>query len=1333
MNSCYGSLERRRTFPLLICSLLLFLLQPCAGTAQSVEPLRYLFEPIGVNEGLGTSEIYTIYQDRHGFIWVGTNNGVSRYDGYRFQNYYQSDSGRIGSINDLLEDQQGRLWIGGQEGLFYQEGGRFIKVPAIDHLISAMSYDQEGRLWLAGTNFVPFFLSSDQLEGIRHSIPAIPTPIADSSEWIDVMGELRVWKMTLDRENRIYFGNDRHLGYFDGEHMVRLMKYTEKDRAWINSINAISPDSVFITGEYLLFSQVTNQQVIPVMERLSNCSFMTEEAIYFLGGPYMYRFQGGRWTILFSLTDFGVDDFWNREILLDAEGNFWIATYDGALLKFSPSYFQNYQHKEYPVLNTNFSATTSEDGTLIIGGHRGRILTKENQTFVPYFSDHPRITHSSPVRDIWMGSDSLIWFASEREGLIQFRNGTFTNYKEEEAENNHFFLFHSSDALLWSGNNGSISKIEAIKTDAPKIKSIPWTSRQGRTIPSTGINVSDFPTFIAMAEDPWQQLWLASNKGLFYVKDEQIVPWSFPTYGSNQPAILDIEIDPKGRIWISTLGGGIWEGLTGPDYHIQLVKQWTQGDGLLSDVFLGLHIDTLNRLWMADITGICCLDSGDIQCFTQEDGWMNVTSQWLKMEERNGRLWMIGYNAISSLLLYDFQTNRKVPQANILSVSLLYGKEDVYQYAQGRDAATGLPDRLVLPYDKNLLQFRFSSSSQSHPSKNQYLFMLDGMDEDWQQKGSLAEATYSHIPPGSYTFRIHASNNDNEWSEKPAEFSFEVLPPWWESKTAYSIYFLIAIGLSFLLRRQLVRRQRLRNQLRIEQLEKEKMREIEQFRARFYTNITHEFRTPLTVIQGMGEQIIGHEQIKLLIQRNSNRLLDMVNQLLDLSKLESKSMAIQWVHGEVIPYLRYLTESCHSLAQNKSIELIFFAEEDQIWMDYDENKLQQILSNLISNAIKFTSEFGTVKVMVSRIEKDSLPFLVFRIKDSGKGIPTDKLPFIFNRFYQVDDSSTRHGEGSGIGLALVKELVDLFQGNIQVTSEFGKGSTFTVHLPILQQVHTELKQDDWHTSVSRNEAKKESLPLANTGKEGSDRPVILVVEDNTDVITYIYSCLQNSYELHSAKNGKEGVSMALQVVPDLILSDVMMPEMDGFEFCRIVKTNKACSHVPVIMLTAKATQEDKLTGLSLGADAYLTKPFHKEELLLRINNLIEGNRRLREHLAQETSLPFTDIREKQESQFLLDLREILDTHMGEETFNTDKLCKEIGMSRTQLHRKLKALTDQSTAGFIRSARLTKAKSLLQQTILPIGEISMQVGYKDFSHFSRSFSKEFGQKPSEIRK
>lgn len=523
------------------------------------------------------------------------------------------------------------------------------------------------------------------------------------------------------------------------------------------------------------------------------------------------------------------------------------------------------------------------------------------------------------------------------------------------------------------------------------------------------------------------------------------------------------------------------------------------------------------------------------------------------------------------------------------------------------------------------------------------------------------------------------------------------------------------------------------NQKRVQE-ESRRLRELDKFKSRFYTNITHEFRTPLTIIQGLADQIRENPKWKIdeqtrMIKKNSDKLLDLINQMLDLSKLESGKMEVQYIQADIVAYLKYLVESFQSLAFSRKINISFHSHLERLVMDFEPEKVQRILSNLITNALKFTSEYGKITVAAREVEKETgRSWLEIKVEDSGKGIPQDKLPHIFDRFYQVDDSSIRQGEGTGLGLALVKELMQLLNSQVQVKSEEGKGTRFTLLFPIYNQAENQ----ETETVIAQYESlSKVTMPVTDLTVDRylpSELPLVLLVEDNADVIYYLRSCLDGLYQIEEAQNGQEGIDKALEIIPDLIVSDVMMPEVDGFELCEALKTDERTNHIPIVLLTAKVTQEDKLQGLTHGADAYLTKPFQKEELLIRLAKLIELRKQLQEHFQKSNVQAETP-----KNAFLKKLDELVHKHLDDAGYSVVHLSHGLGMSRSQLHRKLKALTDLSASQYIRMFRMNKAQELLRDTDLTIAEIGYEVGFKDPSHFSRVFTSHFGISPSETRR
>ncbi len=499
------------------------------------------------------------------------------------------------------------------------------------------------------------------------------------------------------------------------------------------------------------------------------------------------------------------------------------------------------------------------------------------------------------------------------------------------------------------------------------------------------------------------------------------------------------------------------------------------------------------------------------------------------------------------------------------------------------------------------------------------------------------------------------------------------------------------------------------------------LNEINRLKSKLYTNITHEFRTPLTVISGMADQMPDTSSEKILIQRNTENLLDLVNQMLELSKIESGHLLPQLVQMDVVPLLKYLAESYRRLALSRGKEFRVEYLEDTLWMDVDPIMLERILNNLVHNAIKFTPEGGKVQIRISR--NPSKSSCLFKVSDTGRGIAPEQLDKIFERFYQVDDTTTRHGEGTGIGLALAKELVQLMKGDIQVESQLNVGSTFAVRMPITKLAPIET----WEPRSSLHHPAK-LAPLAASTTDDLNVYKILIVEDHADVRHYLRTLMAN-YILLEADNGRQGLGLAFDEIPDLIISDVMMPEMDGYNLCKNVKTDPRTSHIPVILLTAKSSQEDRLQGLHGGADAYLVKPFDKRELFIRIQNLLEGRKKRQRHYQQFHSLPKEEV---QGNEFLKKVREIIGENLGNDDFSIENLARALHLSRTQIYRKLKALTGQSYTALIKEMKIRRAKELLMTSDQTIAEIAYALGFRDQSYFTKVFREETGMTPGEMR-
>jgi len=632
------------------------------------------------------------------------------------------------------------------------------------------------------------------------------------------------------------------------------------------------------------------------------------------------------------------------------------------------------------------------------------------------------------------------------------------------------------------------------------------------------------------------------------------------------------------------------------------------------------------------------------------------------------------------------------------------------------------------------------------------MYKLEGFDDNWIKSGNRQTTTYTNLNEGTYLFKVRATNGDGQWSKNEASLKVIINAPWWRSAWAYIFYVLfIGYGL-YGIRKFEINRNRLRDELRLRDLESKKLREIEKIKSRFFTNLSHEFRTPLMLIKGPVEQLLSGykinqtEQIKL-IQRNSEKLQNLIDQLLELSQLEASSIELKARKENLVTIVRGIFYSFSELADSKKITLSFNTVKDDISAWIDRDKFEKILNNLLSNAFKFTPENGTIGIEIVNTTIDYIDYTTITVKDSGIGIPSDKVDKIFDRFFQVDDSTRRAYSGSGIGLSLVKELVDLHKWEIFVHSKVEIGTEFILQIPLDEnylsdslKIFDDKNNDEDKLELIENivadeiadKIEKHKEETNNIQNKSLNRPTILIVEDSEDVRIYLQDILKQDYDILISENGEKGLNEALENLPDLIISDVMMPIMDGIEFCKRIKSDWKTSHTPVILLTAKASSESKIEGLETGADDYVTKPFSFKELSIRIKNLLNQRKVLKEKFGKSFNVPVSDNNlSKADQEFLDKAKAIVEKNISNAEFDSDLFAQEIYLSRSQLHRKIQSITGQSTGEFIRTIRLKKAAQLILDKTLSVTQISFEVGFNSPSHFSKAFKQMFDCLPSEF--
>lgn len=758
---------------------------------------------------------------------------------------------------------------------------------------------------------------------------------------------------------------------------------------------------------------------------------------------------------------------------------------------------------------------------------------------------------------------------------------------------------------------------------------------------------------------------------------------------------------------------------------------------------------------------------------TSEDSFSNTTFDISRIFENvhvtslveDNIVWQAGSDGIARYEMTTDQSKDSTRFRTYLNKIFLMGDSIFFQGVGVRQQGVNFP------YVSNSLRFEFTSTNFVAEEANQFQYKLEGFDKDWSEWSTESVKEYANLWEGNYKFLVRSRNLADQKGSAD-EFSFRISPPWFRSVYAYIVYFIGAVvfvwGLvrlrlqSILREKEALQREvskqteeiRQQNIQLAEQSEElkvnaEQLKALDKMKSNFFVNISHEFRTPLSLILSPLEKFVQQRESALLrfpelerMHRNAKRLQQLINQLLDLAKLESGSMKLNSRQSDFVYFIRVLVSSFESLAESRNIQFDVDIRSESYETCFDHEKVETVLYNLLSNAFKFTPDGGRISVCLMLSKENGHESILFSVKDTGPGIPASEVDKIFDRFYQIDSSSSREYEGSGIGLSLVKELVQLMKGTVSVKSEPAKGTTFTVHLPLHRLanivdkalVDSKIRRNAGEPLSSAAESEVSEEKILNENSPGAEESLILLVEDNADLRSYLKENLEEEYQVAVAENGTKGLELAIELIPDLILSDMMMPEMDGFTLCTRIREDERTSHIPFVLLTARATIESKLEGLELGADAYMTKPFNMKEIKVRIKNLLEQRKKLRKSFSREVTvqpknIAITSIDER----FLNHALETMEAHLSDQQFSVEKFAEIMGMSRKNLLRKIKALTDQSVNEFIRNFRLQRAAQLISNKSATVSEIAYQVGFNNLSYFSKCFKELFDVLPNEYGK
>lgn len=1335
----------------------------CIGipAAFSEIPEQINFSYISIQDGLSQSTVFSIDQDKRGNMWFATYDGVNKYDGYAFTVYQHDENDPNSIANDisriLKTDSQGRVWIGTRDGLscydeekdkfdnfIYEKNGRKLQVNGIaeinpDQLLIST---QEGLTLfdIKESRFV-----DDCFSPAMHNIVA----------------------STLYRHGDvIYIGTPEDGLYCYSITQEKLEKVTPTlDTKQIQAVLQQSPTRIWVAteGGGLVLLNPKTKEVKTYLHSSSNPRSISSNYIRSLALDSQNRLWIGTFNDL-NIYHEGSDSFTSyssspvesgslsqrsvRSIFMDSQGGMWLGTYFGGLNYYHPirNRFKNIRRIPYKnSLSDNVVSCIVEDknSNLWIGTNDGglNLFNPGTQQFTHYAlqeNERERGIGSNNIKAVYVDEEkSRVYIGTHAGGLtILHRNSgkmeSFNQRNSELVNENVYAILPDEEGNLLLGT------LSALVSFNPEKRSFTTIDREKDGTPFSSQRIT------TLFRDSRRRLWIGGEEGLSV----------FLQQGTEIQKSPILPVSPVTRIFTNCIYGAtngiIWVGTREGFYCFnekeKSIKRYTTANGLPNNVVYGILEDAFGRLWLSTNRGISCFnpETEKFRNFTESDGLQSNqfnTSSYCRTA--SGQMYFGGINGITTFrpeLLLD----------NPYAPPVVITKLELFNKPVRPDDETGIlskniseTESITLKSWQTAFTIEFVVSNYISGQHNTFAYKLEGYDKEWYYLTDKRTVSYSNLPQGTYHFLVKAANSDGKWNTTPTMLEIIVLPVWYKTWWAVILFLATFIGFITFVFRFFWMRKSMEAKLEIERRDKEHQEEINQMKMRFFINISHELRTPLTLILAPLQEIINkisdrwtRNQLEY-IQRNANRLLHLVNQLMDYRRAELGVFELQVKKGNAHQLIQDNFLFYDKLARHKKITYTLQSELEDKEELFDPNYLELIVNNLLSNAFKYTESGQSITVTL----KEENNWLLLQVSDTGIGIPINKQGKIFERFYQIESEHV----GSGIGLSLVQRLVELHHGRIELDSEEGKGSTFSVYIP--QDINT-YKPSELASEDNKSEEKQvystnskdmyfiDTERVENEAIESRDkkRGTILIVEDNNEIRQYLSSGLAGLFNTLEAGNGEEALEKLKDNEVDIIVTDVMMPVMDGIKLCKNVKQNIRTCHIPVIILSAKSETKDQMEGLQMGADDYIPKPFSLSILTTKIQNMMRTRRRMLERYSKSLEVEPEKITFNAMDEALLKRAvAIVEKNMDNIEFSTDEFAREMNMSRSNLHLKLKAITGESTIDFIRKIRFNEAAKLLKDGRYTVAEVSSMVGFNTPSYFATSFKKYFGCLPTEYIK
>jgi signal transduction histidine kinase/ligand-binding sensor domain-containing protein/DNA-binding response OmpR family regulator len=1332
---------------------------------------EYQFHSLEVELGLSNSNVLSIIKDRDGFMWFGTANGLNRFDGTHMKTFYSDDRDSTALSNSYISriyaGPENTLWIKNVNGIFevYQPEteqferniGRYADRYGLKDDPIHKLYQDGHRYWfIHQSGGVSLY---DEEKGETIFLGQEPGDQANlSSDRVASVGKNSLGEYWVVHQNGlvdIVNGNDWSI--FE---TLQLDLDIQSSEGYDFDLFIDSDQDAWI------YSPEVALGVIHIDRKLSQISYFNERSQPFrLNNNLVKGIIEHRKGQIWICTDHGGINVLHKQkgtvdyvmhdpeqsrslahnaiysLYKDSDDIIWIGTYKRGVNYYHPG-LMSFSHvrKGYPgaaSLPYNDVNVFVEDflGNLYIGSNGDGLYYHDRQkgTYQRFVHDpdDPGSIPGNVIVDLAMDKEGYLWVGTYLNGLSRFDGKTFSRYMPETdnpnslSDVNVWKIYVDRKNRIWVGTlRGGLNLWDREKDHFVRFPV------GGETLPMNNQYISSF------TEDMEGNLWVGGGYGIDVINVEKGYHRYHSTTldsglaGNN---VTELFLDSKGLVWITTS-----QGLSYYDSKQEQFYSFSTEDGLPTNNLVSILEDEDRNFWLSTHSGLsyAAVDRTrtplrlNFRNFDERDGLQGALfNKNAAYRTSDGNFIFGGPNGYNLFRSENFSFDLEEPEVVFTGFQLFNQPVGIGEEINGRvilDQAIAYKQEIILKHYENVFSIDFAALNFIQLEKNKFRYKLEGFNQEWIP---ISEApfrvTYTNLDPGTYRLVVQAATHDGYWGQKPYSRTIVIQPPFWQTPLAYVLYALMAVLAVFYYRKHLIARERANFRRIEEQREARRIQELDKMKTRFFTNISHEFKTPLTLILTPIERLLKEtedpRQLRqyLTIQKNGKRLLQLVNQLLDIKNIEQDGLSFNPSEGDIISFIEDRANAFLDLSEKKRIRFSFYSTINSLQTQFDEDKLEKILFNLLSNAFKFTPNEGEIEVQVRWEEIEANRCALFiQVTDSGIGIQEQDLPRIFERYYTSDYQGKIANQGSGIGLALALEFARLHGGDITVGNAEPTGTKFCVRLelPLLSE---------FHLSATNGEEDHLSLKENQSGK-----PIILLVEDHEEFRNYLADCLSGEYHVVTAENGKEGIQKVMTSLPDLIITDMMMPQMDGVAFCQELKKDIRTSHVPVVMLTARNSEEKHLEGLESGCNLYLTKPFNLEILFSSIRNLLGERERLQAYYRKRLSVQASEQEiVSLDDKLIKKAVELVEANLDNPDFSVEQMSGELGMSRVHLYKKLSSLTGKSPVEFIRLIRIQRAAQLLGTSQLTVAEIAYKVGYNNAKYFSKHFKLEYGVLPS----